>query len=103
MKTHRAFNVKKLLITIILAVAVLLICALQLPFSLFIKTGEGNYNNVLRIANSGNASFGNTPITEIALLGSHDALAYGINFSSPSNTNEENVCNNFFVKTLAKG
>lgn len=60
-------------------------------------------SHFFRSINEENDNFKNIPLTEISMLGSHDALSNGINFFSKSNTNEDNITNNNFVRIIAKG
>lgn len=67
------------------------------------NNANATYNNVLKRAYQANENFGNIPITKIAVLGSHDALSYNINYTSAPNSSENTLSNNDILRLLAKG
>lgn len=64
---------------------------------------EAKYNSVLKTAYDNNPSFGELPVTKIALLGSHDALSYAINYNSPPNSSEDVISNNAALRFVGQG
>lgn len=64
---------------------------------------EFKYNNVLSLVNDKNANLQNTPVTRIALLGSHDALTSEINAGSMVDTAREGNPANTWYSQFAKG
>lgn len=96
----------------VLWTSVALLCAVlafvafvgHFPFAFAVwEEPSAAYADVLRAANRDNPAFGETPITEIALLGSHDALSYEIGYGSPSNTSEDTVANNGWLRAVGNG
>lgn len=64
---------------------------------------EYQYTDVLLRAYRANPRLGNTSVTRIALLGSHDALSYNIKYSSRYNFNENLSVSSGFLRGFAKG
>lgn len=91
-------------ITAVLTILILFGILGHMPFT-YVKNSKETitYNNVLKRAYLSNKNFGDTPITKIAVLGSHDALSYGINYFSMPNSSEDTLSNNVFIQLLGKG
>jgi len=59
----------------------------------------GTYENVM----GENISNPLVQVTEVAMLGAHDAFTSGISYESNSNVNEDGIFNNKLVTTIGKG
>lgn len=75
----------------------------ELPVSNFGINFANDNSHFFREIYAENNDFKDVSLTEISMLGSHDALSNDINFISKSNTNEDNITNNDFVRIIAKG
>lgn len=77
-----------------------------LPFDFVLgsdHSDEFKFNNVMRLVSQKNANFVDTPVTQIAMLGSHDALTSKINANSMVDTARENNPANTWYSGFAKG
>jgi len=78
---------------VFMTIFAVLVFVLQCPWN-FINYENGDiyqYENLLLDTYNQNNNLGSTPINDIALLGSHDAFAYGINYCSTPNSSENNL------------
>lgn len=75
----------------------------HLPLCTILGSHFHDNSTFLRDCNNENPNFGDTPLTKISLLGSHDAMSNDINYFSASNTSEDNFVNNWWIRFLAKG
>lgn len=89
---------------VFIAIFLVLVFVLQAPFDFISYENKSVYQNgnILADTLAENSNFGDVPINKIALLGSHDAFSYGINYSSIPNSSEDNFSNSFWA-SLAKG
>ena len=101
---------KRLLPKILLSIGISLlvfiisiIVVAEIPTSTTVTSGCNDYSSFLRDSVTLNSSLYDTPITEISLLGSHDAFSNDISFSSMPNSSEENIVNNGFMRFIAEG
>lgn len=98
---------KKFFITsLIVLLSFLIVSFLVLGLVPICTTSQSKFNDhstFLRDCNSKNDKFGVVPLTEISLLGSHDACSNDINFGSKPNVNEDNIVNNGAARFFAKG
>lgn len=62
-----------------------------------------DHSHFLRESNESNPSFGTIPLTEISMLGSHDALSDDIHYWSTPNSSEDNMVNSLGLRLVAKG
>lgn len=77
-----------------------------LPFDFVLgsdHSDEFKYNDVMRQVNQKNANFVDTPVTKIAMLGSHDALTCKIDANSMVDTAREGNPANTWYSKFAKG
>lgn len=93
------------LATVLLAVIVFVVSELYIPTAGVSKERKfkQSYSDVNKQALKANPDFVNTPLTEIAMLGSHDALSYNINFSSKDNSGQEDIGMMETMGKVAKG
>lgn len=63
----------------------------------------GKHANFFSSIAAENTHFLQVPVTDIAMLGSHDAFTHKIRASSKSNESEDVISNNAFIKFLAGG
>jgi len=90
----------------LLVIASLLVFFLVLTETSICCTSRGCANNnshFFRDCVSENVNLKTKPVTELSMLGSHDALSNDISFSSSPNSSEENITNNFWARVFAKG
>ena len=90
---------KKIILFSCLALLVLLISTLYMPFTRKSTKANTQFEYVLRdgIKNP------NAKLVDIAMLGAHDAFSSDIKMSSKPNVNEDGIANNKLVNTFAKG
>lgn len=69
----------------------------------FKASGYEDHSHYLREIVNEKPSFANTPLTEISLLGSHDALSDEIDMWSKPNSSEDNLVNNPWLRIFGKG
>ena len=100
---------KKLTIRIvIICLLVLLTFFFQFPLSFGISNTNEDYSHILKDVYNSNSNFGEVQVSKIAMLGSHDALANGISYSSKPDTarqraTHDNFAANPLINILAKG
>lgn len=87
-------------LSLLAAILIFIVVVGHFPFAFNGGTAEQKYSSVLQTAFADN---GDVPITKIALLGSHDALSYNINYGSKPNVSEDVITNNGFVRFIGKG
>ena len=75
-----------------------LIITLFFPFTRGGNKELSNFDNVISSTIGSSEEKYDTKITEIALLGAHDAFSNGITFNSDPNVNEGGIVNNFVEK-----
>lgn len=75
----------------------------QLAVPTFTTSGFIDHSTFLRECARDNPSFTDVPLTEISLLGSHDALSDEIDLWSMPNSSEDNLVNNGWLRIFGKG
>ena len=93
---------------VLICILILLIIFFQFPMSFGISNTNEDYSHILKSVYESNNNFGNIKVTQIAMLGSHDALANGICYSSKPDTTRQkvkhdNYAANPLINILAKG
>ncbi len=90
---------KHLVLYIALFLILFLLSTLFMPFSLTGKSNTAEEGNIMSEALEGK----NPVISEIAMLGAHDAFSSGISYDSSSDYNEGGIVTNKAVNAIAKG
>ena len=93
---------------VLICILILLIIFFQFPMSFGISNTNEDYSHILKSVYESNNNFGNIKVTQISMLGSHDALANGICYSSKPDTTRQkvkhdNYAANPLINILAKG
>lgn len=83
----------------ILVLILLLLSTLFMSFSFGSKESKIDYSHVMRDSITNKSAL----VTDIAMLGAHDAFSSGINMKSGVNSNESGIQTNKFVGMFAKG
>lgn len=94
-----------IVLAVFLSVFSVLFVVLQSP-SLVLKAENADlykWEDIMSRVNAENDRFGDISITDIAMLGAHDAFSYRINYKSMNNSSEETLSNNVFLRGAAKG
>ncbi len=105
MNKTKGKKTKSIILTILV---VLFIFFAQCPYTFFLKDTDEDYSHILKNVYDYNNSFGNVPVSEIAMLGSHDSLSSEIGFMSlPDKTRtkqrHDNFASNPFLYILTHG
>ncbi|MBO7079198.1 MAG: hypothetical protein J6W64_05260 [Bacilli bacterium] len=95
--------IKIVLLSILFIIIFGLIITLVFPFTRGGNKELSSFDNVLSSTIGSSEDKYDTKITEIALLGAHDAFSNGITFNSDPNVNEGGIVNNRIVRFFTKG
>lgn len=88
---------KKYIKCFILILVLVVVFFLNCPTTFFLVETSNDYSHILKEVYDQNKSFGNVPVTKIAMLGSHDSLSNGINYFSKADTTRQKIDNDNFA------
>lgn len=92
-------KIKIVIISISSLLVALLLLVMYAPFTFALKHNKTNYSEVLKDA----ALNKETKVTNIHMLGAHDAFSHNINLFSPTDPGDDGLPNNLIAKLFFKG
>ncbi len=97
-------RIKRIIFSVLGVILLLVLFFAQSPVCTVWTYQVNDNSKFLRDCVTQNENLKDKPITEISILGSHDALSNDISYASKQNSSEDNVMvNNPFIRILAKG
>lgn len=78
---------------------IFLLFVMYAPFSFSISNNKSDFSEVMKTADLAEE----TPVTNIHMLGAHDAFSHKIGLFSPSDPSEDGLVNNPYAKAFFKG
>lgn len=90
---------RKITLSIIGTLVIFLVFLMYAPFSFAVRSNKENFNEVMKTADLENGVL----VTEVKMLGAHDAFSHKINLLSKVDPGETGIASNKIAKAVFKG